>query len=579
MRRFNYFVIFVSISLSDLGFIASTNLCDDYDYLDVPIDHFHPENKMTFKLRFMHKTANYEKNGPLFFHPGGQNSMEHDIERMKLFDDLADEFNAALLFSEHRFYGDSQPFPTEHIRKIKGQLEYLSVLQALMDFVKLIQYFKNTFLKNANAKVIAYGGEYSGMLAAWLRVRHPDVIHGAWSSTAPVRYFENGFVKDNAFYYQLNYIYRNTPGCDVALLSERILDVEKHTQLFDESVHTEEVAEKCKEFNQAWSIDERTSLQDYRDCERLFMFILDAFLGLADRNLPYPTDFDGLKLPAWPIKEACQSLATEEPAVQLYKFISAYYNPNKSYGSLCIYPEKCPERRYSSTNRAAQIYQMCSELPIYLGAGFTVDFVNGSTGQLAQSFVGNLSFMSWPPYYYGTDLIKEFLEDYDLERHLDNHFVEFAFGYDYATNGSTNIIFTTPELAPWSSGAVSRDNYHNSIYSFSISAAAPKHDLYQPNNCDPLSVAVQILKCWTGQPPGPGVDCGDLENSVLQPLPIVEMEDLMRQGQSECSYIHKGYPWGQFVALGMNNSIKISVTYALVLLVFGNVICQICVYF
>ncbi|KAI1712091.1 putative serine protease pcp-1 [Ditylenchus destructor] len=282
-----------------------------------------------------------------------------------------------------------------------------------------------------------------------------------------------------------------------------------------------------------------------KDCERLFMFILDAFLGLVDRNLPYPTDFDGLKVPAWPIKEACQSIATEEPALQLYKFISAYYNPNNTFGNLCIYPEKCPERRYSSTNRVAKIYQMCSELPIYLGAGFTVDFVNGSVGQLAQSFVGNLSFMSWPPYYYDTDLIEEFLEDYDPDTHLQNHFVDQIFGFDYATNGSTNIIFTIPELAPWSSGAISRDNPHNGIFSFSISAAAPKHDLYQPNTCDPLSVvstrfqAVQILKCWTGQPPDPGVDCTDLQNSLLRPLPIVEMEDLMRQNSSECSYVHK----------------------------------------
>ncbi|KAI1712092.1 serine carboxypeptidase s28 domain-containing protein [Ditylenchus destructor] len=224
--------LFVFISLSDPGLIASTNISDGYDldYLDVSIDHFNPENKMMFKLRFMHKTAHYKKNGPLFFHPGGQHSMEHDVERIKLFDDLADEFHAALLFSEHRFYGDSQPFPTERLR-------YLSVIQALMDFVKLIQYFKDTVLKDTNAKVIAYGGEYSGMLAAWLRVRHPDVIHGAWSSTAPVRYFENGFVKDNAFYYQLNYIYRNTPGCDVDLLAERIVDIEKHTHLFDESVY------------------------------------------------------------------------------------------------------------------------------------------------------------------------------------------------------------------------------------------------------------------------------------------------------------------------------------------------------
>lgn len=56
--------------------------------------------------------------------------------------DLAPEFNAAIVFAEHRFYGKSQPFGKESYSTIRN-LGYLSSEQALADFALLIRYLKN----------------------------------------------------------------------------------------------------------------------------------------------------------------------------------------------------------------------------------------------------------------------------------------------------------------------------------------------------------------------------------------------------------------------------------------------------
>ena len=59
---------------------------------------------------------------------------------------------------------------------------YLTSEQALADFVDVIDYIKRDQLKIGSKKddvpVIAFGGSYGGMLAAWMRMRYPAVIQG-----------------------------------------------------------------------------------------------------------------------------------------------------------------------------------------------------------------------------------------------------------------------------------------------------------------------------------------------------------------------------------------------------------------
>jgi lysosomal Pro-X carboxypeptidase len=55
---------------------------------------------------------------------------------------------------------------------------YLSSEQALADFAYYLTSFKETTKGAANSPVIAFGGSYGGMLAAWFRVKYPHVCDG-----------------------------------------------------------------------------------------------------------------------------------------------------------------------------------------------------------------------------------------------------------------------------------------------------------------------------------------------------------------------------------------------------------------
>jgi pimeloyl-ACP methyl ester carboxylesterase len=49
--------------------------------------------------------------------------------------------------------------------------------------------------------VLTVGGSYAGELAAWMRMKYPDVVNGALSSSAPLFYRMNlqNLVSNNSY--------------------------------------------------------------------------------------------------------------------------------------------------------------------------------------------------------------------------------------------------------------------------------------------------------------------------------------------------------------------------------------------
>ena len=121
------------------------------------------------------------------------------------------QVGAYAIYAEHRYFGDSLPFGNSSYNR--KNLPYLTANQALEDFAQVIRYYKTEVLHCPDCPVIAYGGSYCGELAAWMRMRHPDLVHGAMASSAPIRYYSS-VIDPEAWYAKSTQVYNEsaTPG-------------------------------------------------------------------------------------------------------------------------------------------------------------------------------------------------------------------------------------------------------------------------------------------------------------------------------------------------------------------------------
>ena len=107
--------------------------------------------------------------GPVGGPPGG---LQHE---------LASTHRAALVALEHRFYGESRPT----LDMSSEALRHLSAEQALADAAQFIEWWSTTHAAG-HSPWIAWGGSYSGQLAAWLRLRYPSSVAAAVAYSGPI---------------------------------------------------------------------------------------------------------------------------------------------------------------------------------------------------------------------------------------------------------------------------------------------------------------------------------------------------------------------------------------------------------
>lgn len=163
------------------------------------IDHFDNEGagSATYDMRYLTDDTFFDKeSGPIIFYAGNEGDIWTFFDNSGFMTTtLAEQFGALVVFGEHRYFGTSMPFGDASFDR--KNLKYLTVEQAMMDYVEFILDFKE---KNGlqDRAVIVGGGSYGGMLSAWLRMKYPHVFQGALAASAPILFFE-GYVSPNAY--------------------------------------------------------------------------------------------------------------------------------------------------------------------------------------------------------------------------------------------------------------------------------------------------------------------------------------------------------------------------------------------
>ncbi|VDN02619.1 unnamed protein product [Thelazia callipaeda] len=149
------------------------------------LDHFNTKNGQTWRQYYMHRKSPYQNpDGPVFLMIGGEDQADRAwLTNYNLpYLQLADQINASTYMLEHRFYGASRPTKNTSLQNLK----YLNAKQAIEDIHHFVQEI-NQREGLSNPKWIAFGGSYSGSLAAWIRQKYPQDIRASVASSAPLQ--------------------------------------------------------------------------------------------------------------------------------------------------------------------------------------------------------------------------------------------------------------------------------------------------------------------------------------------------------------------------------------------------------
>ncbi|KAK0415673.1 hypothetical protein QR680_012052 [Steinernema hermaphroditum] len=436
-------------------------------YEFMPLDHFDFIVDTKFQLRFLINLDHYRDGGPIFFYTGNEGNIEGFANNTGFMWDIAPEYGAALVFAEHRFYGKTQPFGKESYKSVKN-LGYLSSTQALADFATLVDWLRKERIPGAkNSAVVAFGGSYGGMLAAWFRMKYPHLCDGAIAASAPVFWFRNTKTPDDVYDRIVSRSFVNS-GCDAKAVLQSWTSLRKLAKTATGRVF----------LNGLFKLANESHIATAGDVDFLVAFIKEAMESMAMVNYPYPTEFLA-PLPGWPVQKACESFKTtkqsdEEYAKALYDVVNLYYNFTGATKELCANPKTCSGAYAALGDPLGWPWQSCTEMVMpQCASSLPNDFFEKDCPFTVENF---LSFCTSTFESIGYN--PEFMRPDWAMTVFGDHFP-----------AASNIVFSNGYLDPWSGGGWAlKPKTEGSLVSLIIDDGAHHYDLRGAHANDTASV-------------------------------------------------------------------------------------------
>jgi len=148
---------------------------------DQKLDHANASDTRTFKQRYWTDNSNAQGNdSPVIFVLCGEAECGGAAEFTGAIGDHAKKIHANLITLEHRYYGKTQPFD----KMTTENLKYLTTENALEDAAAFETFAVSQL--HFTGKWVVVGGSYPGSLAAYYRLKYPNLVVGALASSGPV---------------------------------------------------------------------------------------------------------------------------------------------------------------------------------------------------------------------------------------------------------------------------------------------------------------------------------------------------------------------------------------------------------